>query len=111
MLAEFVTDPKHKQAAEFISAEADFGRAFFLPPGVPAERVALLRKAFEAAMKDPALLAEAKKKKPADRADRRGDTDQGHREGHRHAERGRRVGEVESLSHDPYRVVGRGSAE
>ena len=29
------------------------------PPGVPADRVALLRRAFEAAMKDPALLKEA----------------------------------------------------
>jgi tripartite-type tricarboxylate transporter receptor subunit TctC len=62
-LAEFVTDPKAKQAAEFISAEASFGRAFFLPPNVPADRVALLRAAFQAALKDPALLADAKKKK------------------------------------------------
>lgn len=61
-LAELVTDPQAKQAAEFISAEAAFGRAFFLPPQVPPDRVALLRKAFEATMKDPELIADAKKK-------------------------------------------------
>lgn len=62
-LAEFVADPRHKQAAEFLSAEAEFGRAFFLPPGVPAERVAALRKAFEATLKDPALVDDAAKKR------------------------------------------------
>jgi tripartite-type tricarboxylate transporter receptor subunit TctC len=34
-----------------------------LPPGVPAERVAALRKAFMTALADPALLAEAAKMK------------------------------------------------
>ncbi len=62
-LAELVSDPKAKQAAEFISAEASFGRAFFLPPNVPADRVALLRKAFDATMKDADFLADAQKKK------------------------------------------------
>jgi tripartite-type tricarboxylate transporter receptor subunit TctC len=61
-LAEIVTDPQAKQAAEFISAEASFGRAFFLPPGVPVDRVAILRKAFDAALKDPEFVADAKKK-------------------------------------------------
>jgi tripartite-type tricarboxylate transporter receptor subunit TctC len=61
-LAELVTDPKAKQAAEFISAEASFGRAFFMPPNVPADRVAIIRRAFDAALKDPELIADAKKK-------------------------------------------------
>jgi tripartite-type tricarboxylate transporter receptor subunit TctC len=69
-LTELVTDPKAKQAADFISSESAFGRAFFLPPGVPADRVALLRKAFEAALKDPALIEDAKKKRlPLDPTD------------------------------------------
>jgi tripartite-type tricarboxylate transporter receptor subunit TctC len=38
-----------------------FGRPYVLPPGVPADRVAVLRKAFAAAMRDPALVAEATK--------------------------------------------------
>lgn len=62
-LAEFVTDPKAKQAAEFISAEASFGRAFFLPPGVPADRLAILRNAFAATLKDAEFIADARKKR------------------------------------------------
>ena len=34
---------------------------YVLPPGVPAERVAALRKAFVAALSDPGLRAEAAK--------------------------------------------------
>jgi tripartite-type tricarboxylate transporter receptor subunit TctC len=34
-----------------------------VPPGVPAERVEALRRAFDATMKDPAFLAEAEKLK------------------------------------------------
>jgi tripartite-type tricarboxylate transporter receptor subunit TctC len=54
--------PPDKQAAvRFISAANEFARAFFLPPGVPAERVTALRRAFDATMQDPEFLAEAKK--------------------------------------------------
>ena len=44
-------------------ARLDIGRPFFLPPNVPADRVAALRKAFDDTMKDPAYLAEAQKLK------------------------------------------------
>jgi tripartite-type tricarboxylate transporter receptor subunit TctC len=46
-----------------VLARLDFGRPFFLPPNVPADRVAALRKAFDDTMKDPAFLAEAEKLK------------------------------------------------
>ena len=36
-------------------------RPYSLPPGTPKERVQILRKAFQATMKDPAFLADAKK--------------------------------------------------
>lgn len=38
-----------------------FTRPYFLPPGVPADRVAALQKAFAQTMADPQFLAEAKK--------------------------------------------------
>jgi tripartite-type tricarboxylate transporter receptor subunit TctC len=60
-LVELMSDPQHKQVAEFISAESDFGRSVFLPPGVPVERADALRKAFAATMQDPEFLAYAKK--------------------------------------------------
>ncbi len=41
----------------------DLGRPFFGPPGMPADRVNILREAFAKAMNDEGLLAEAKKKK------------------------------------------------
>jgi tripartite-type tricarboxylate transporter receptor subunit TctC len=37
------------------------GRPIVTSPGVPADRVALLRRAFEATMKDPGFLADADK--------------------------------------------------
>jgi tripartite-type tricarboxylate transporter receptor subunit TctC len=37
----------------------ELGRPLMAPPGVPAERVARLRAAFDATVKDPAFLQEA----------------------------------------------------
>jgi tripartite-type tricarboxylate transporter receptor subunit TctC len=48
-------------ALRLVLARLDIGRPFFVPPGVPADRVAALRKAFDETMKDPAYLEEAKK--------------------------------------------------
>jgi tripartite-type tricarboxylate transporter receptor subunit TctC len=52
-----------KAAMKLAMARLDIGRPFFLPPTVPDDRVAALRAAFDATMKDPAYLAEAKKLK------------------------------------------------
>ncbi len=46
--------------------------ACFLGPGVPTDRAAALRKAFEDTMKDPQFLAMAKKLQDPRRADERG---------------------------------------
>ncbi len=50
-------------ALRLVLARLDIGRPFFLPPNVPAERVAALRQAFDETMMDPAYLEEAKKLK------------------------------------------------
>jgi tripartite-type tricarboxylate transporter receptor subunit TctC len=55
--------PDKKDIVEFIAAGTPFGRAMAVGPGVPADRVAALRKAFDDTMKDPAFLAEAEKRK------------------------------------------------
>ena len=47
---------------ELVLSQGVFGRPFVLPPGVPPERVEALRKAFMAAMADPALLSEARRR-------------------------------------------------
>ena len=54
-----------KQAIEFVVSPNLFARPFMAPPGVPAERVAALRKAFNATFDDPDYLAEAKQRKDA----------------------------------------------
>jgi tripartite-type tricarboxylate transporter receptor subunit TctC len=57
---EIMTNPADRQMFEIAFAEQVMGRPFVLPPGVPADRVKILRAAFDAAMKDPALLEDAK---------------------------------------------------
>jgi tripartite-type tricarboxylate transporter receptor subunit TctC len=52
-----------KDVVEFLTAATPFGRAMAVGPGVPADRVAALRKAFMDTMKDPAFLALAEKRK------------------------------------------------
>ena len=58
-----VLSPRGKQFASLMAAPLAAGRPFFTTPGVPKARVAMLRAAFKAALKDSGLLAEAKKAK------------------------------------------------
>jgi tripartite-type tricarboxylate transporter receptor subunit TctC len=55
--------PADKQMFEIAFAEQVMGRPFVLPPGVPADRVAALRAAFNATMEDPEFLDDAKLQK------------------------------------------------
>ena len=48
-------------ALKLLTSRLEAGRPFVAPPGVPPVRVAALRKAFDETMRDPALLAEAKR--------------------------------------------------
>ena len=52
-----------RAALRLVIARLEYGRPFFMPPQVPPERVAAVRRAFVAAVKDPAYLAEAEKLK------------------------------------------------
>ena len=60
-MRELVSDPKDLQIMDILLSRLDLGRPFVVPPGVPADRVALLRKAFDQAAADPDLQAEAQK--------------------------------------------------
>jgi tripartite-type tricarboxylate transporter receptor subunit TctC len=48
-----------KQAIEFLYAGQGIGRPFIAPPNVPADRLKMLRDAFDTTMKDPEFIAEA----------------------------------------------------
>jgi hypothetical protein len=50
-----------RQALRMMFGRTEYGRPYFLPPDVPAERVQALRRAFDATMKDPAFMADAAK--------------------------------------------------
>lgn len=58
---ELATSEADRQAMTMLFARTEYGRPYFLPPDVPAQRVAALRRAFDATMKDPAFIAEAAK--------------------------------------------------
>ena len=53
-------DPKKETIAGFLSLAGAIARPLAAPPGVPDERVEMLRRAFAATMKDPEVLAEAR---------------------------------------------------
>ncbi len=63
LAADLATTSEQKQALQLALARLEFGRPFFMPPSVPAERVAAIRRAFDATMKDKEFLAEADKLK------------------------------------------------
>ena len=61
LVTSFITNKKDRQALELILSALTMGRPFATGPKVPAGRVAVLRAAFDATMKDKTFLAEAKK--------------------------------------------------
>jgi tripartite-type tricarboxylate transporter receptor subunit TctC len=56
---DLVTNPEDKQLLQAGLAMVTVGRPYLMPPDVPADRVALMRKAIEDTFKDPDFLAEA----------------------------------------------------
>jgi tripartite-type tricarboxylate transporter receptor subunit TctC len=54
---------ENRRIAEVILAQQEFHRPFLTPPGVPADRLAILRTAFMATMNDQEFLADATKMK------------------------------------------------
>ena len=57
----YKTPEKDRELLRMILAATDFGRPIIGPPGVLADKTKILREAFMKAMKDPDLLAEAKR--------------------------------------------------
>src|SRR5262249_20061475 len=50
---------EQRQMFAFVSAPNDLGQPFAAPPGIPADRLAAFRRAFETMAGDPAFRAEA----------------------------------------------------
>ena len=61
LLFELARNEDDAKVLRFLSADIPLSRAYVTTPDVPPERLAALRRAFDATMKDPQFLAEADK--------------------------------------------------
>jgi tripartite-type tricarboxylate transporter receptor subunit TctC len=62
MAHDLVTDDGDRKILQLMSSLSPIGRGLAGPPEMPQDRVAALRAAFDRTVKDPALLAEAKRR-------------------------------------------------
>ncbi|MCC2097469.1 MAG: hypothetical protein KDJ29_11295 [Hyphomicrobiales bacterium] len=58
---DFARNAEDRKIMDLIYSQQIFGRPFYAPPGIPADRAKILRTAFDASMKDARLLADARK--------------------------------------------------
>jgi hypothetical protein len=61
LLTDLAANPEDRAILKLLSASAAIGRPIFAPPDVPADRVKALREAFDAMLKDPAFLEDARR--------------------------------------------------
>ena len=59
-IMDYAKNDIDRKALELLLASNAFAWPFVTPPGVPGDRVSILRRAFDAAMKDPDFLNDAK---------------------------------------------------
>ena len=60
LIGDYATNERQRQIMKIVLSRQTMGRPFMAPPGIPADRAAGLRKAFDATMADPEFIAEAK---------------------------------------------------
>jgi tripartite-type tricarboxylate transporter receptor subunit TctC len=58
---ELAPNDEAREMLKFIAAKFALARPFVLPPGTPPDRVRALREAYEATLRDPGFLADAKR--------------------------------------------------
>jgi tripartite-type tricarboxylate transporter receptor subunit TctC len=63
LMDKYRTPDVSRRVAQVILAGNEYGRPMVAPPGVPAERVRILREAYSRSLKDAQLLEEAKQSK------------------------------------------------
>jgi tripartite-type tricarboxylate transporter receptor subunit TctC len=62
LMDEFKTEETGRRLATVVLTSGELGRPYLLPPGIPAERLKILREAFMKLMADPDFLADIKKR-------------------------------------------------
>jgi tripartite-type tricarboxylate transporter receptor subunit TctC len=63
LLEEYKSPEMTRRVATLALASGEFGRPIIATPGIPADRIKILREAFAKTLKDPDLLAEAQKRR------------------------------------------------
>ena len=63
LVIDLASTDRQRAILKLIFSRQTLGRPFAAPPGIPGDRKAALRSAFDQAMRDPGLLADAKKRK------------------------------------------------
>ena len=63
LLMDLATRPEDRAVLKLISTPTTVGHPIVAPPGVPSERIAALRAAFDATMVDPGFLSDAEKQR------------------------------------------------
>jgi tripartite-type tricarboxylate transporter receptor subunit TctC len=63
LMDKYKTAESVRRLAKVVLAADEFGRPIVFPPGVPADRVKIVRDAFNKTISDPAFLAEAERRK------------------------------------------------
>jgi tripartite-type tricarboxylate transporter receptor subunit TctC len=58
---DFAKTEADRQAIKFMVARLDHGKPYFGPPGMPADRLDILRRAFDKVVKDPDFIADLSK--------------------------------------------------
>jgi hypothetical protein len=61
LVTEVAETDDQRTALKLIVSRQTMARPYVAPPGIPADRLQALRTAFDATMKDPAFLADAKR--------------------------------------------------
>jgi hypothetical protein len=63
LVMDIAKDDEQRRILELVFAPQVMGRPFLMPPNVPQDRVEAVRKAFEAAARDPELIAAVAKQR------------------------------------------------
>ena len=62
-VVELASNQEDRALLDFYASGGEVGRSFLAPPGVPADRVEALRRAFDATMKDKEFIADVDRAK------------------------------------------------
>ena len=63
MMDKYKTSAAGRSLAKVVLASGEFGRPLVTPPGVPADRLEILREAFNKSVNDPAIKSDAEKRR------------------------------------------------